>query len=70
MSASEPNLTVRSSTTTGTNENNDESNNAEPQGLLETFAAMARRRGPTHPPQQNIQQQNNVGSHLFPRFAM
>lgn len=66
MSVSEPNLTSRG------NSGGRESNRSdEPQGLLETFAALALRRNPTNSSQQptnNIQQSNNATSHFFPRY--
>jgi len=69
MSASEPNLTGRG----GGGGGRESSRVEEPQGLLETFAAMALRRGPVHPPQpptNNMQQSNNVNSNLFPRYVL
>ncbi|XP_077299031.1 ubiquitin fusion-degradation 4-like isoform X2 [Arctopsyche grandis] len=66
MSVSEPNLTGRGGGGGGREPNRTD----EPQGLLETFAALALRRNPTNPSQQpsnNIQQSNNPTSHFFPR---
>lgn len=68
MSVSEPNLTGRGGGGGGREPNRAD----EPQGLLETFAALAMRRNPTNPSQQptnNIQQSNNPTSHFFPRFT-